>query len=661
MASGTIAFDSTKNTIEGRITWSSTANVTANTSTLKYTVQLRRTNNYTTSGTWTGYILAYNYDGLSESDNYEFGDEVEIDKFYAVSSNWTTVATRTVTVPHMSNGECILNCRATIWGPDGTSLAGEELYIDDFDVFVLDTIRRKATITSAPDFNDDSNPIMKYTNPMGTAVTKLEACIASSDGLTIYVPYRDITKTGTSYTFSLTTAEKTTLRKSITSGTSKTVKFYIQTTIGSEVLRDSVSKTFSIINGTPTLSPTVIDTDSYTTQVTGDNSILVKYFSDAKITTGATARKDATIKSQSVVCGAQKLTSASGTMTDVENGTFVFTVTDNRGSTTTQTINKVAQGKYVDYRKLTCNITSKIPALTGEVNITIRGNYFTGSIGKTTNSLKLWVRHKQSGETEYSGWAPIDGTPTFSNGTYNLEVPYAIDEFDYTKEYTFQAQAVDAMMTVSSAEWTVRTVPVFDWGSNDFNFNVDVKLNGVNTLRVSEAGNTVLASEGPHGVFLRPNGTFSGTNEAVLYPDGKLIVAGLNLTGAARAMTTSYALETTPTAATNYTVNSVGNAILLGNNLRCSFNVTRSSAVSGNITNEKVLTLKIKHSGKIKAIYSDLITTGADGAVSTFYVNNSSNDGTYVTFDIVLAATAASNVYFSTFFTLPCLINLDNY
>jgi hypothetical protein len=44
--------------------------------------------------------------------------------------------------------------------------------------------------------------------------------------------------------------------------------------------------------------------------------------------------------------------------------------------------------------------------------------------------------------------------------------------------YTFQAKAVDRLEEILSAEKVVSTIPVFDWGHDDFNFNVPVTIQG---------------------------------------------------------------------------------------------------------------------------------------------------------------------------------------
>lgn len=110
--------------------------------------------------------------------------------------------------------------------------------------FTLDSIPRQATITAAPDFTNSQNPTISYSNPAGDAVSELAACI-SFTGAAADIAYRDISKTGTSYTFTLTDAERTILCNN-TAGASRTVQFVVRTRIGSTTLYSSLTKTFTI-------------------------------------------------------------------------------------------------------------------------------------------------------------------------------------------------------------------------------------------------------------------------------------------------------------------------------------------------------------------------------------------------------------------------------
>ena len=90
----------------------------------------------------------------------------------------------------------------------------------------LTRIPRQANLTSAPDFNDEANPTINYSNPAGNSVSSLDACI-SLTGSRDDVGYRAVSKTGTSYTFNLTEAERNVLRGACPNSNSLSVKFYL--------------------------------------------------------------------------------------------------------------------------------------------------------------------------------------------------------------------------------------------------------------------------------------------------------------------------------------------------------------------------------------------------------------------------------------------------
>lgn len=221
----------------------------------------------------------------------------------------------------------------------------------------------------------------------------------------------------------------------------------------------------------PTLSPTVSDSNTTTTALTGDSSKFIKYYSNASVATGAKARNSATLKSQKITCGSKSLTSASGTINAVESGSFTFSATDSRGYTTTQTINKTL----IDYIKLTCSMEAGAPTTAGVATLKISGNYFNGSFGKVANTLTVQYRYKAQGGS-YSNWTNV--TATKSGNTYNATA--TISGLDYKTTYVFQARAVDKLATISTDEQARRTTPIFDWSKDDFNVNGTLKVNNKN-------------------------------------------------------------------------------------------------------------------------------------------------------------------------------------
>ena len=221
----------------------------------------------------------------------------------------------------------------------------------------------------------------------------------------------------------------------------------------------------------PTLNPTAVDVNTTTTALTGDSSKFIKYYSNASVSTGASARNSATLKSQKITCGAKSISSASGTINAVESGSFTFSATDSRGYPTTQTVNKTL----IDYIKLTCSLNAGAPTTDGVATLKISGNYFNGSFGAVANTLTVQYRYKTQGGS-YGSWTAT--TATKSGNTYSSTA--TISGLDYRTTYVFQARAVDKLATINTDEQARRTTPIFDWSKDDFNVNGTLKVNNTN-------------------------------------------------------------------------------------------------------------------------------------------------------------------------------------
>lgn len=448
--SGTIYGTTNNEWIECKIDWYATQSITNNTSTITATLYYIRTNSgYTTHGNLRGSI--------------SIGTETQstVNEIWITETHWEEASTFTATVAHNTDGTKTLGISATGY-INNTSL--DETYIAGS--ITLDKISREASLLTAPNFNDEQNPTITYSNPAGNTVSSLQACI-SFDGSTPDIAYRDISKTGSSYTFNLTTAERNILRNG-TSGNSRSVKFYVKMVLGGSTYYYSLTRTLTIINANPVLNPTAVDTNATTKALTGNANTFIKYYSNAQFAMNATAQKGASLKTYKVVCGGKSSSSATGTLNGVESGEITFTATDSRGNSTTKTLTKT----FVNYVKITCNIGQNTPTTDGYLNFTVSGNYFNGSFGATANNLTVEYRYKASGGT-YSNWATmpktIDGNKYFAN--------VEITGLDYQTAYIFQARAVDKLTSATTAEKQIQSMPVFDWDADDFRFNVPVRLN----------------------------------------------------------------------------------------------------------------------------------------------------------------------------------------
>ena len=342
----------------------------------------------------------------------------------------------------------------------------------------LTYIPRSATITSAPNFTDEDNPTITFSNPAGNSVTSLKACI-SLTGAADDIAYRDVPKTATSYTFNLTDSERNVLRNATTGSNSRTVYFYLWTVIGGNDYRVNVQRTFSVINADPIVTGTVTDSNDITYALTGSRSNLIKYYSNATATVNATAQKGATINESKYVIrnGSVSYSGKTHTFNNVESNVFTFYAEDSRGNPTTYTLTPAPT--MVNYIKLTCDISNNRPDALGNMTVACSGNYFNGSFGAVSNTLTVQYRYKLS----TASWLNTenewhDMTVTKSGNKYSATADFVIPNFGQQKIYSFQTRAIDKLSTVPSKAQSVQSIPIFHWGENDFVFEVPTTFNG---------------------------------------------------------------------------------------------------------------------------------------------------------------------------------------
>ena len=268
----------------------------------------------------------------------------------------------------------------------------------------------------------------------------------------------------------------------------------------------------------PTLSPKVEDSNSEAVALTGNANTFIRYISDAAITSGAAARNSATLKSIKVTCGSQSITTSTGTIQKVDSGTFIFTATDSRGYSTTQTIEKTL----INYINPTCNLNIPNPTTDGNLSFTITGNYYNGSFGAVNNTLSVSYKYKAGGGN-YSNNIEVTNI-TLNNNTYTANI--SLTGLDYKETYTFQAFTIDKIKSVNSAEKVIKTTPVFSWSNDDFEFNVPVKFSGKTLFDIVYPVGAIymsVSSTSPASLF---GGTWEQIQDRFLLAAGSSYAAG---------------------------------------------------------------------------------------------------------------------------------------
>jgi hypothetical protein len=429
---------------------------------------------------------------------------VEIDELSVYATNYPTGYTNKIdsvsiqeknTLVEAGNGQLILNTNRYSLRVDirGYIKFGSTIHDKRYQWYTsfgdFDYIQPATVVTSVNNFTDEENPTINYKWTNGNTeyndITKVEACISFTGG-DDDIPYREIAKPKgyletLTYTFELTEEERKTLRKGITSGSTKKIRFYIKTTMygvsNYETRFNYADAIISLVDFTPTLAPVVRDVNTTTVALTGNENMIIKGRSNVYFETGAEAKKEAVIATQLVTNGTKMVKNlASGIIEAVESNVFIFNAVDSRGiNAETATI----ELDVMDYTELTCNQHIEMNLINEaetEARVTISGNYFNGSFGNTSNDLKLEIRHSNNdgGMTEWADITPL--LPQITDNTYMLS--FNISGFDGGTAYDFQCRATDKLGTVETPVYTARFMPLFDWSEEDFHFHVPVTMDG---------------------------------------------------------------------------------------------------------------------------------------------------------------------------------------
>ena len=237
------------------------------------------------------------------------------------------------------------------------------------------------------------------------------------------------------------------------------------------------------------LSVTVVDVDSTTIALTGDETVFIKYHSDAEATMEL-KQGVMNLDACAIINGDERAYKKANTFVDIESKEFRFSCEDAENKSHSE----IVYVDMVEYVKLTCNI--KQISMDGEGNATVKcnGNCFNGSFGKVSNDVSVYCRYKKS-TGSYSSWQEM--RVTLNGDTYSASTSFS--GLNYQEVYTFEVKAADKLEEKTTTTKT-SSKPIFHWGKDDFAFEVPVEAKkglriGGNSSSVGE-GNYLLFGDG---------------------------------------------------------------------------------------------------------------------------------------------------------------------
>ena len=223
----------------------------------------------------------------------------------------------------------------------------------------------------------------------------------------------------------------------------------------------------------PTITASVVTTDALSSQLSGNTSTIINGVSNVKVTMSATPTQGSTMVNQYFYYQRNYYPmniQNTKTLTGGYDGVFDFGAIDTRSRKKTSRITLTA----IDYRTPTIAIDDVSISTSGVATINITGTWFNGSFGATANTLTVQYRYKSSSSSSWGSWTTISDVTKNSDGTYSATA--TVSGLSYTDTYNFEARVTDKINTVSSKEYTGKSLPVFDWSKDDFNFNVPVSI-----------------------------------------------------------------------------------------------------------------------------------------------------------------------------------------
>lgn len=205
----------------------------------------------------------------------------------------------------------------------------------------LDRIARNATIVTANDFTDETNPTLTYSNPSSFSC---DVSIEFAGGSIARAGAAS--GSGGSYTMQLTDAERETLRAASKNSPTLKVTYVLKTTIGGTAYYSRAERKMNVVDAAPELrAVSYEDTNAATVAVTGDKSRIIQNHSTLAVKVpAATAKKGATIASYTIAFGGvTKTVKAAGSVSlgavDVSySQPLTVTATDSRGFTASQSV-----------------------------------------------------------------------------------------------------------------------------------------------------------------------------------------------------------------------------------------------------------------------------------------------------------------------------------
>ena len=461
MASATINGTTGNEYIDSKIVWSSTANNTANTSTVTASLYYRRNNTgYTTYGTGTFTINIG-------------GSKTSVTKQLTIGTDWVLAVSGTETISHNTDGSKSITISATGSMPDttltSTSCSGTAR---------LDTIPRASTIDSLSCSSKYFTGTLtyKYTPKSASYYNRCNISL-NIDGAYTAVKTINLGKKNAAQntaTVALSESELSTIYNKLTSTTNGVLRFtfrtYSDSGYSTQVGDAGYKEVTLYIPNTTDTKPTVTMTLSPTSSLSSPfNALYIKGYTKVSASfTDGEGKYGASISSYSLtVQGSTDSTSpyTSGYLSTSGNVAVKGTVKDSRGYSRsyTQTISVLAYSKpkllpvsgESDIICGRCDSSGNLTSSGTYLKIKAKRSYSKLTSGGTQNNYCLIrYRYRAESASSFSNWVTVL-SKTASSDSIDTKLANVVSST--TTSYVVQVGVVDDMGKTAAVQFVIPT------------------------------------------------------------------------------------------------------------------------------------------------------------------------------------------------------------
>ena len=289
--------------------------------------------------------------------------------------------------------------------------------------------------------------------------------------------YKIAQKTANTYTFLLSELDKENLYNKFNDVNTAGVQFAVRyKNYDGDPIVVTYPMTFNIVVTPPTIEYTYFDNNSMTTYLTGNNKVMIPGHSNVEFNLKAQAYKGATIEQYYIKNEQLSVANKERVIFQAtESMYYTLYAKDSRGNVFTEKLSLA----YIPYAKPTCNISAEPPKTDGTMKVTATGLYTTCNFGRYENTYTFRYSYTSNIEENNSSGAIEPEVINFvMNPIGSYTAVFFVPVPNHADTYHVKISIQDQLAYIQSNVATVKSTPVFDWGQNDFNFNVPVTVKG---------------------------------------------------------------------------------------------------------------------------------------------------------------------------------------